>query len=232
MNESFSFPPQDGPTAFSSIRTPTSYSNVFGNWQAIAQICRALGGLRGGNRMVADLLSVLKNTGFTVLPNPHPFKIYSIPPALRPTSDPATDWLKFRIRAGMVGDMDVNGTDEQNPPDSPDIPLDDLSDEILATAGLDQFFFWIELSSPGGVNTATIKSGDPNTNGWDDYPDTDGRFILIGWIDTTDTTNKQVKVRQIQRTDIQMGVDISICSGGSSSIAEVPCYRFDPPPGS
>lgn len=147
-------------------------------------------------------------------------------------SDPATDWLKYRVRSGMVGDLDVDGTDESDFPDSPDIPLDDLSDEITASSGVAQYFFWIELSDPSSVKTATIKSGeDPNTSGWTDYPDTDGRFILIGWVDTTDTTNKQGKVRQILRTDIQKGVEMGTCANGmDGGVMDFSGYRFDPPP--
>jgi len=230
MNEQFVIPSQVGPVGATSVRVPARYSNQRQNWAAIAQLSRALTGVRGGNQLTADLLTAAKRGGHTLLRHPHPFKIYNVPSVCLASNDQSTDWLRFRVRSGLIGNLDVNGTDEVTDPYNDEVPTDGTGDIVLIS-GLEQIFFWIELSKPSGINTATIKhSDDPNSNGWADYPDTDGRFILLGWVDTSDTTNKQSKVRQIQVTDIQMGVTVAVCSGGSSSESDFQAYRFDAPP--
>jgi hypothetical protein len=226
MINQFTAPSQIGPLAGSVTRLPGRQSRPGQNWQAIAQMARMSTGLRTGLRFNQGLLAALKEQGFTPLERPHPFKIYNVPTVCLSTVTPATDWLRYRVRTGMVGDLDVDGTDEVADPDSDEVPTDGTGD-ITVTSGEDQFFFWIELSKPSGVFTATIKYGDPLTNGWADYPDTDGRFILIGWVDTTDTTHKQGKVRQILRTDILQGIDTIDCAGGSSRDVQYDGYSFD-----
>ncbi len=215
--------------ASSSTRVPGRLSNQRQNWQAIAQLSRISAGLRAGIRSNAAMLEVQKNGGFHCLDRPHPFKIYNIPNVCVAVPDPSTDWLKFRVRNGLVGNVVVDGTDGVDDPYSDEVPTDGTGD-ISVTSGVDKFFFWIELSKPSDVPTATIKYGaDPSTNGWADYLATDGRFILIGWVDTTDTTNKQGKARQILCSDILQGIDTVDCAGGSSRDVQYDGYSFETP---
>lgn len=226
----FTTPSQVGPTAGSSILIPTRQSEPRRNWQSIAQLSRAIAGLRTGIQFNAGSLAAQKQGGFLCLDRPHPFKIYNVPSVCIAAPDSSTDWLRFRVRTGNVGDLDVDGTDQVDNPDSDEVPTDGTGD-ITITSGVAQFEFWIELTDVSSVKAATIKYGeDPTANGWDDFPDTDGRFIRLGWVDTTDTTNKQGIVRQIIRADIPMGIETFDCGDGGDSAVDYFGYRFDPPP--
>jgi len=210
------------------ISPPGKLSSPSRNWKSIAQTARAARGLRDGLKITRDLISRLEDFSFDTIHNPHPFKIYNVPYLCLASPDPDTDWLTYRVRAGQVGDIVVDGTDDVEDPYGYEIPLD--TGNIVADPGEELYFFWLELSAPGGANTATVKYGsDPNSSGWDDYPLTDGRFILIGWIDTTDTVNKQVKTRQILNSDVPQGIDTVDCSSGGDSPVSYDGHRFTAP---
>lgn len=228
MIDQFTSQPQPGPIGASAARLLTRQSDARSVWQSAAQAARGIRGLRNGIQYAADQFNAVKSGGFLLIPNPHPFKIYNVPTVCIITPNHATDWLKFRVRAGMVGDLEVDGTDGVENPDGDEIPL--ATGDITVTSGIAQFEFWIELADVSSVKSATIKFGaDPTANGWDDFPDTDGRFIRLGWVDTTDTTGKQGKVRQLIRADIPKGIETFDCTGDTEIPVDYLGYRFDPP---
>ena len=126
-----------------------------------------------------------------------PFRLYQIPSWYRTTPSPTTDWLKFCIRGGLVfinwTAVTPTLTDGETSPDSETFPVSAGAgvNEVSATAGVAQFWFWLALTS----TTAVVTSGaSPPT--WS------SAAIPIGWVDTTDTPNKFAHVRQLVRTDL------------------------------
>jgi len=125
-----------------------------------------------------------------------PFRIYQLPVWYRETPDPTTDWLKFSVRAGLIvppaGDpvLATGGDDEEFGYDE-SFPVDDTTgagvNEFTITADVAKYWFWVNLGS------AEISAGTslPGSN-----------CGLLGYVDTTDVTNKFAHIRQIQFGDI------------------------------
>ena len=125
-----------------------------------------------------------------------PFRIYRLPVWYRTTPDPDTDWLKFSVRAGLIvppagdpvlatgGDDEAFGYDES-------FPVDDTTgagvNEFTVTAAAAKYWFWVNLGS-GEISAGTSLPGS--------------NCGLLGYVDTTDVTNKLARIRQIQFGDI------------------------------
>lgn len=209
------------------LQTPEKGGLVEKNWTYIkaaidrqAEMAAQMDNLR---QEVVALRRMVKSGLFDMFP----FRIYQLPFFLRASPDD-DDWLKFRVRGGRVGDLEVDDTDGETIPDLDTYP--DMTDIVVDT-GVDAHYFWIELSDPSDVKTATLKNGeDPNSAGWDDFPDTDGRFILIGYVDTATRESEKIAIiRQLLRTDILKGIETFDCTGGTETPVDYIGYRFDAP---
>jgi len=149
----------------------------------------------------------------------HPFKLYQLPSMYRQAHDPATDWLRWRVRAGRVLETDAAGTDGiDTDPDSESYP--DSAPDIIIPSGIAKFWFWIEIGMDSfGATTAQVFYGDnpkvsrypadgdalwTSDNPWTSFPVPDANHVPVGWIDTaTNAGNKQAVVRQLLRTDLE-----------------------------
>jgi hypothetical protein len=133
----------------------------------------------------------------------HPFQIYqvySVPEA------PSTDWRTFRVRSGRVCLLTADGflpdgTDEAHDPYGEVDPLhnEDL-DEYVVPSGEGFHWFWITLTIPdsGEITGEISHSSTPEDEGWDSFPDFDGKHIPIGYVDTsTHAADKVADVFQL-----------------------------------
>jgi hypothetical protein len=157
-----------------------------------------------------------------------PFKIYRLPAIGTPGAD---DWRKFRVRSARVGVTEVSGTDGAANPDSETLGEDG---EFTAPSGEDLYVVWYEYQ-PGATPTATLKhSSSPGTGGgdtysgdWPGYPGpctTEGIVCrVIGEIDTSDTSGKVAKVRQILRADEPDWYQACVREGETEKVLNVAC---------
>lgn len=145
----------------------------------------------------------------------HPFQIYAFPPEYRSGTDDGTWWRRVLVRAGWVLGVAATGTDDADAdPDGEDVG--DPTHEITVPSGEACYWLWIERGTDeGGDPTATVRSGaDPSLVGdapWESYPVPDRNHIPIGYVDSTDTTNKLLRIRQYLRADV-------VTVGGSSGM--------------
>ncbi len=194
MPEDFNAPGIAGATGTGQMLPPTPGGDPSRVWVPTAQTARALVSTRGALRALATQTNNIKRP-LTPLDVFHPFKIYQVPSVLRFAPDPATDWLKVRVRSGLVviDDFDgvmVDGTDGADLPDTEDYP--DV-DDIEVPAATPKFYFWADIS-----NTAAPFLGYDTT-----APALDGTIVPIGWADSnTGAADRRLDIRQIKRDDI------------------------------
>lgn len=217
METPLSTPGRSGPGLSSNVKPPQPGEPIRNNWRAIVNLASAASGTSAGLQTLKDLVAAQPHASRSLV-NLFPFAIYQIPSFLRVTPDPATDWLKFRIRAGRVMETNADGTDSDfdatpdSDPDSEYIPLGD--GDINVPTGTAKFWFWLEIGDDDGTTTAIVRYGpDPTAesysdewetdNPWDIAPRPDGSHVPIGWVDTlTNQASRTPIVRQYLRSDL------------------------------
>lgn len=209
MQTAYNAPGRSGPGASSNVRVPMPGGDARRNWIATAQLASALAGQTNGLQNLRDQLATLKQIARR-LDTLHPFKIYQLPDVLRVTPNPATDWLKFLIRAGNVLGTNATGTDAQDTdPDAEIYPP--TATDITVPAKTAKYWFWLEIDTGATPVTAIVRHGtDPTDDSyaipWDTDPDNpvpDANHITIGCIDTlTHAADCTPIVRQLLREDI------------------------------
>ncbi len=225
MQTPLSAPGRSGPTQSSNVRVPSAGEDARRNWISLAQTASALAGQAGGLQSLKDQVNALKYISRALI-DLHPFKIYQLPSLLRANGgDPATDWRKFRVRAGRVLETDADGTDaDADPtinadPDSERVPLNNI--DISVPSGTANFWFWLEISvDEDSATTAVVRYGpDPTVstytdganpdnswdtdNPWTNFPKPDSGHVPIGWVDTATAASSNTPiVRQYLRADL------------------------------
>ena len=205
-------PGASGLTRSTYVRLPSPGGKVSQNWQAIGQVASAA---NAHSADIAALQGAFANQKHRskYLDTLHPFKLYQLPSVLRTSPNPATDWLKFIVRAGRVLDVDATGTDTINAdPDSEQYPTSPAEIAIPAdTTG--KFWFWLEIGSTSGATTAKVRYGPTptaasydtwtTTNPWLLAPFPDPLHVPIGWVDVhTNFATHYPIVRQLLRSDL------------------------------
>jgi len=156
--------------------------------------------------------------GGTPPTRPFPFKIHLSPPD--PGLDAAghldKDWRTFRVRNGLVGLTGVDFTDEVANPDSSEVPDFDTDIDFLVPASKTVMVYInanglpleIHMDASDALPSSPIDiSAWSTTTGWDD-----GKFILLGWIDTlSDVATKVAHVRQLIRADLPEYLQAPAC---------------------
>jgi hypothetical protein len=196
----------------STIRSPGRLEDARRNWNALAGTAHALRGVAAGLQRAADLQPARTRLSQSPLGHLHPFKIYRLPSVLRVTPAPATDWRKFRVRAGLVcltaaAGLAVAGTDDADFPGLEMLDEDDVADIVVPDATA-SYKFWVEIDDEGDCHLRhaadpTVEHETYNPNPWTAYPAVDQLHFLIGWVDTlTHTATRRALVRQLIRADI------------------------------
>lgn len=189
------------------------------NWRAINTVSADLAAVERTQRAHAAAISRLdRRTGYLTAGH-HPFRIYSLPSRLRETPD-ADGWRKFRVRAGLVGDVEVTGTDGADAdPWSDSYPDVFAGDEFTVDDAIQKYYVWIEVTDDDtSIISAEIKHGLV----WPPATPTDKALILIGYIDTwTGSETSQAAIRQIITEDFSPAVVLQVClpSGDAKIIA-------------
>lgn len=124
----------------------------------------------------------------------HPFKIYQLPYWLRATPG-ASDWRKFRIRAGWCLGANATGTDgHDTDPDAAEIAEADMAD-ITVPDETAAFWFWI-----ADADTAPVVKSEATATKPTEWTAT---LIPIGFVDTdTYSAENRAVIRQLLRTDV------------------------------
>ena len=166
-------------------------------WRVVNQQAGAGQFTRHEGINVQHTLAGMRHPGIAKTPM-FPFRLYRIPMWYRTSPDPATDWLKFCVRAGKVfinfAEFDATLTDGADAcPDGPYLPLESGAgvNEVAVASGTAKYWFWLAIDSTG----AEVDHGATP-------PAWGTGYVPIGWVDTTNTTDKIAIVRQIVRTDL------------------------------
>ena len=136
----------------------------------------------------------------------HPFQIYQYPAERRDGTDDGTWWRRVLIRAGWVLGTAATGTDDADDNPYGEAP-GDPTNEITVPENVACFWIWLERGTDGDGNAVvTVRSGsDPSTVGddpWASYPTPDANHIPIGYVNTTNTTDKLATWRQLLNQDV------------------------------
>ena len=221
------------PVEMSGMTSSRESASVQRSWRTLLEAQENVAAGHNSQSILAGKLRTIQPSNPSLM---YPFKIYQLPWQFRTATNPATDWLKVRVRSGNLMQQGVgliapvSGTDGAPNPEIEtynDTPL--TYGDIPVTSNTSNFYIWVNY----GASTANIYFGTSASGAnivttsapwymamadtWPTFPVPDSSHIPIAKIDSmTHANKKQLLITQFIQTDI------FINGGGGTGVQGIP----------
>jgi len=202
------------PVEMSGMTSSRESASVQRSWRTLLEAQENVAAGHNSQSILAGKLRTIQPSNPSLM---YPFKIYQLPWQFRTATNPATDWLKVRVRTGRIlqgGIEIVKGTDGAPQPDIEtynDLPKTYY--DISVPANTSKYYIWVKIStfqlyfgtSPASGNIPTTSSPwfVASADSWPTFPNTDSDHVLIGYCDSNTMASQHLLlVTQYVRADL------------------------------